>query len=269
MTPPDPYYQDELVTLYHGDCLDVLPTLSDVDLIVTSPPYNLGASPWPSLGHWKPGDSAGGKSKWRNGSDGGGGVQYADHEDAMPWEQYVYWQHVVWRLMWATLSDHGAVFWNHKTRVIGARLWKPDELIPGDLPVRQEVIWARSGGMNYNPTAFVPTHERIYVVAREAWRLKSKGASGIGDVWRMHQAPSAHPAPFPIDLPDRAIDATGPGLVCDPFAGSGTTLLAARKAGVRVIGIEKSERYCEMAAARLGSWRHSVAHEGSLWEVSP
>lgn len=260
-----PYYSDDLVTIYNDDCEAVLPSISGVDLIVTSPPYNLGASPWPSLGHWKPGDSAGGKSKWRNGSDGGGGVQYADHEDAMPWEEYVYWQHVVWRLMWATLSDHGAVFWNHKTRVIGARLWKPDELIPGDLPVRQEVIWARSGGMNYNPTAFVPTHERIYVVAKEAWRLKSKGASGIGDVWRMHQAPSAHPAPFPIDLPDRAIDATGPGLVCDPFAGSGTTLLAARKAGVRAIGIEKSERYCEMAAARCGSWRHSVDNEGSLF----
>ena len=70
---------------------------------------------------------------------------------------------------------------------------------------------------------------------------------------------------FPIDLPDRAIDATGPGLVCDPFAGSGTTLLAARKAGVRAIGIEKSERYCEMAAARCGSWRHSVDNEGSLF----
>lgn len=261
----EPYYSDDLVTLYHGDCLDVLPALSDVDLIVTSPPYNLGAAPWPALGHWKPGDSAGGKSKWRNGADGGGGVQYDDHQDAMPWPEYVYWQHQVWRAMWAALSADGVVFWNHKTRVIGARLWKPDELIPADLPVRQEVIWARAGGMNFTEAAFVPTHERIYVVAKPAWRLKSKGASGIGDVWRMNQAPSEHPAPFPLDLPHRAIDATGPCLVADPFAGSGTTLLAAKNAAVRSIGIERSERYCEMAAARLGSWRASVSHDGSLW----
>ena len=261
----EPYYRDELVTLYHGTAEDVLPTLSGVDLIVTSPPYNLGGSPWPALGHWKPGDGSGGKSKWRNGSDAGGGVHYDAHEDALPWPEYVYQQHVVWRLMWATLSDAGAVFWNHKTRVIGARLWKPDELIPADLPVRQEIIWARSGGMNYSPTCYVPTHERIYVVAKDGWRLKSKGASGLGDVWRMHQTPSDHPAPFPIDLPSRAIETTGPCLVLDPYAGSGTTLSAARSAGVPSIGVEKSERYCEMAAARLCSTEHSIHHDGSLF----
>lgn len=254
------FYSDDLVTIHHGDVLEVLDRLrlSDVDLVVTSPPYNLGAQPWPSLGHWKPGDSAGGKSKWKNGSDGGGGVQYDDHDDAIPWPEYVYWQHEVFRALWTTLSDHGAIFWNHKPRVIGARLWKPDELIPDDLPVRQEVIWARAGGMNYNPTAFVPTHERIYVVAREAWRLKSKAVSGLGDVWRMAQRPSGHPAPFPIELPERAIEATAPTLVLDPFAGSGTTLVAAKRAGVRAIGIEKSALYCQMAASRCGSLEHSL-----------
>lgn len=268
MSAPTPYYEDELVTLYHGDALEVLPLISGVDLIVTSPPYNLGASPWPALGHWKPGDSPGGKSKWRNGSDAGGGVQYDDHEDAVPWPEYVYDQHLVWRAMWSTLSDAGAIFWNHKTRVIGGRLWKPDELIPADLPVRQEVIWARAGGMNYNPTAYVPTHERIFIVAKEPWRLKSKGASGLGDVWRMPQRPSEHPAPFPLDLPARAIETTGPGLVLDPYAGSGTTLVAAKAAGVRCIGIEHSEAYCAMAAARLGSWEHSIAPDGLFGAVS-
>ena len=247
----EPYYSDEWVTLYHGRCEDVLPTLSGVDLFVTSPPYNLGASPWPHLGHWKPGDGAGGKSKWRNGSDAGGGVQYDGHDDAIPWPLYVWWQHMCWRAMWEALADDGAIFWNHKTRVIGARLWRPDELIPSDLPLRQELVWARSGGMNYNPTAFVPTHERIFVVARDAWRLKSKGASGIGDVWRIPQEPSPHPAPFPVELPARAIESTDAHLVADPFAGSGSTLVAAKRAGRKAIGIELSEAYCEIAAKRL------------------
>lgn len=262
---PEPFYADELVTIYHADNRDILPHMAGVDLVVTSPPYNLGASPWPALGHWKPGDGAGGKSKWRNGSDAGGGVQYDTHDDTMPWPDYVAWQHQMWRLMWDTLSVSGAIFWNHKTRVIGARLWKPDELIPDEFPVRQEIIWARAGGMNFNPTCYVPTHERIYVVAKEAWRLKSKGASGLGDVWRMNQAPSDHPAPFPLDLPARAIESTDPRLVLDPYAGSGTTLVAAKAAGVRAIGIERSERYCAMAAARLGSLEHSVGDEGTLF----
>lgn len=255
-----PYYDDGGVTLYCADNRDVLPTLSGIDLVFTSPPYNLGSSPWPHLGHWKPGDGSGGKSKWRNGSDGSGGVTYEDHEDTMPWPEYVAWQHEALRLMWGTLADDGAIFYNHKPRVIGGRLWLPLELNP-DLPLRQVIVWARAGGMNYNPTAYVPTHEWIMVIARESWRLKSKGASGVGDLWRVPQETNPdHPAPFPTGLPARAIDTTGPGLILDPFAGSGSTLIAAKAAGVRAIGVEKSERYCEVAVKRLA--------QGSLFDVA-
>lgn len=246
-----PYYDDGQVVIHHGRCEDVLPALADIDLIFTSPPYNLGSSPWPHLGNWKPGDSPGGKSKWRNGSDGSGGVTYSEHEDTMAWPEYVAWQQDVLRLCWASLSGTGAIFYNHKPRVIGARLWLPLELNP-DLPLRQVIVWARAGGLNFNPTAYVPTHEWLMVLAKPAWRLKSKAASGAGDVWRVPQEANAdHPAPFPVSLPALAIDTTGPGLVCDPFMGSGSTMVAAKAAGVRAIGIEKSERYCEVAARRL------------------
>jgi DNA modification methylase len=246
------YYEDELVTLYHGDCLDILPAISGVELAVTSPPYNLGGSPWPHLGNWKQGDgAAGGKSKWRNGSDGSGGVTYESHEDRMEHDDYVAWQHEVLNACWRTLTDTGAIFYNHKPRVIGGRLWTPLELNPG-LPLRQILIWARSGGMNFNPTAYVPTHEWILVFAKEAWRLRDKRASGLGDVWNQSQErANDHPAPFPIGIPARAIETTKAGLVLDPFAGSGTTLRAAKDAGRKSIGIEISERYCEMAALRL------------------
>ena len=245
-----PYYADESVTLYHGDCLDVLPTLSGVDLIVTSPPYNLKHMPWEPLGHWTNGQAKGGGGKW-SGSDGRGGIEYADHGDDMPWPEYEQWQRDVLTACWGTLSDTGAIFYNHKPRLAGERVWLPLALNP-DLPLRQIIIWARAGGINYNPAAYVPTHEWVMVLAKPAFRLKSKGASGLGDVWRVGQEPSPdHPAPFPIGIPARAIETTAPQLVLDPFAGSGTTLRAATDAGVRSIGIEKSERYCEVIANRL------------------
>lgn len=243
-----PYYDDGRAVIYHGDCAEVLPLVPDVDAVVTSPPYNIGGAPWLHLGHWKQGDSAGGRSKWKNGSDAGAGIQYDAHEDALPWPDYVAWQR---RILSALMLKAPVVFYNHKPRVIGGRLWTPLELVPNDVPLRQIVVWARPGGLNFNPTAFVPTHEWILVLAREDWRLKSKAASGLGDVWSMAPERNPHPAPFPEGLPARAIDASGARSVLDPFCGSGTTLIAAKRAGCSAIGIEKSERYCEMAARRL------------------
>ncbi len=135
--------------------------------------------------------------------------------------------------------------------MIGGRCWLPLELNP-DLPLRQIVIWARAGGMNFNPTAYVPTHEWLMVFAKPAFRLRDKGASGVGDVWRVPQeANKLHPAPFPITLPARAIETTGAKAILDPFAGIGTTLRAAKDAGCHAVGIELNERYCEIAAKRL------------------
>lgn len=248
-----PYYEADGITVYHGDCLEVLPDLGPVDLVFTSPPYNLAGAPWPHLGHWKPGDmsGSGGKEKWRNGGDGSAGGGYDLHEDAMPWPAYVEWQQAALLAMWEVLSEAGAVFYNHKPRVVGTQLWTPLELNPG-LPLRQIIVWARAGGLNYSPAAFVPTYEWIMVFAKEAFRLRSKAASGVGDLWRVPQeANQDHPAPFPVGLPARAIEATAPRLVVDPFMGSGSTLRAAMDAGVNAIGIERSERYCEVAVRRL------------------
>ena len=60
-----------------------------------------------------------------------------------------------------------------------------------------------------------------------------------------------HPAPFPLSLPLKAISATTATTVLDPFMGSGTTLRAAKDLNRKAIGIELSERYCEVAAKRL------------------
>lgn len=248
-----PYYENDGISIFNGDAVEVLSSfgMAIFDLAFTSPPYNLGGSPWPHLGNWKPGDGSGGKSKWRNGSDGSGGVSYLSHSDDMAHDAYVSWQREILTMVWNLLSDRGAIFYNHKPRVIGAKCWIPLELNPG-LPLRQIVIWARAGGMNFNPTAYVPTHEWIMIFAKEGFRLRDRSASGLGDVWRIPQeANSLHPAPFPVSLPRAAIDTTAPGVVLDPFSGIGSTLRAAKDAGCRAVGIEIEERYCEIAAKRL------------------
>jgi modification methylase len=246
----EPYYDDGVCTIYHGDCLEVLPQMAPVDLIFTSPPYNLGVTTGGGFGHWKDGDTRGGGGKWR-GSSPTGGIQYGAHDDAMPPAEYEAWQRKVLETCWSRLCDTGAIYYNHKPRIQASSLWLPLTLNPG-LPVRQIITWARAGGINFAPTHYAPTYEWIIVFAKDGFRLKSRAASGIGDLWRVPQeGRNAHPAPFPLGLPARAIETTAPRSVLDPFMGSGTTLRAAKDAGVRAVGVEVEERWCEMAAKRL------------------
>lgn len=236
------YYADDRVKLYHGDCLTVMADLSDdtFDLVFTSPPYNLGVSSGGGFpvngGLWR-------KAALRDG--------YADHHDAMPFGEYVEWQHEVLRECWRLIKPTGAIYYQHKPRVQGGVLQTPLALNPG-LPVRQIVIWDRGSGFNFAPTHYVPAHEWVLILAGPDFRLKSKGASGLTDVWRASpESGSAHPAPFPISLPARAIESTGAASVLDPFSGSGTTLRAAKDAGIHGVGIELSSSYCAMTVDRL------------------
>lgn len=240
-------------TLYLADCLTAIPLVAPADLVVTSPPYNLGAAPWARLGHWSPGNASGsgGNKKWKNGAEGGAGVKYGTHEDAMPWSEYVAWQQAVLSALWGNLAAAGAIFYNHKPRVIGTKLWTPLELVPAEVELRQVVVWSRPGGMNYSPASFVPTHEWIMLLAKPDFRLRSRGVSGLGDVWKMAPEKNEHPAPFPLDLPAKAIEATNGQIVLDPFMGSGTTGVAALRAGRKFIGIEIEPDYFEMACRRI------------------
>jgi site-specific DNA-methyltransferase (adenine-specific) len=227
-----PYYDEDGITIYHGRCEDVLPTLSGVGLVLTSPPYNLS------------GDGNQPSGTYFTNLRGG----YVEHHDAMPHAEYVAWQRSVLEACWATLTDDGAIFYNHKPIVRGNEMKLPLELNPG-LPLRQIVVWDRGSGFNRQFTYFVPAHEWIMLLAKPAFRTTTRS---VDDVWRIpFETGSEHPAPFPLSLARRAVDATTAGLVVDPFCGSGTTLRAAKDAGRRAVGIELSERYCEIAATRL------------------
>lgn len=250
-----PYYEQDGITIYHGDCRDVLPALSAgaFDLVVTSPPYNLGVSTGGGFptGHYSadaPLGKRGGAGKWSGGALANG---YGAHDDAMPPAEYEAWQRDTLRQLWRLITDTGAIFYNHKPRVQGGELWSPLSLNPG-LPVRQIIIWRRAGGVNFSPSFYCPTHEWVIVFAKAGWRLKNKGASGAGDVWEIAQEVNTpHPAPFPERLPLTAIETTGAKRILDPFAGWGTTLVAAKRLGSHAVGVELEERNCELAAKRL------------------
>lgn len=243
-------------TLLLGDCMDILPCLETVDIVFTSPPYNLGTTtgggmPGKKLGNYKDGargKQRGGMGKWSGGLLVHG---YSSYRDAMPHDEYVAWQKEFVTRCYDILSDDGAIFYNHKPRVLGGVVVTPLEYLP-DLPVRQIVMWARAGGINFSPAFYCPTHEWIIVIAKPDFRLRDKAASGAGDVWYIPQEPNPlHPAPFPLKLPLTALETTKPGIVLDPFMGSGTTGVACQKLARRFIGIEMDEGYFDIACERI------------------
>lgn len=230
-----------------GDSLDVmrrLPTGS-IDLIVTSPPYNLKNSSGNGMK-----DGRGGK--WENASLLHG---YQEHSDNMPYDEYCRWQRKCLRQMLRLIPEDGAIFYNHKWRVQRGLLQDRTEIVK-DFPVRQIIIWKRKGGINFNAGYFLPTYEVIYVIAKPGFKL-ARGANKAGDVWEiMQEMNNPHPAPFPVELIDRIISSTDAKLILDPFAGSGTTGVAAVNNGRDYVLIDNSEKYCEMAKMRLegGPW---------------
>jgi site-specific DNA-methyltransferase (adenine-specific) len=164
----------------------------------------------------------------------------------------VAWQRDVLRACWRVLAPGGAIFYNHRPRIVHKSLWFPLELNPG-LPLRQIIIWDRMEGVGLGDGHFCPMYEWIMVFAGEGFRLVDRGASARGDVWRLRgvRDPSGHPAPFPVGLPERALLATGARTVLDPFAGTGATLRAAMNLHRRAIGVEIEGRWCRAAVERL------------------
>ncbi|MBU0517289.1 MAG: site-specific DNA-methyltransferase, partial [Proteobacteria bacterium] len=219
-----------MIQLILGDCLEKMREIESgsVDMVLTSPPYNLGNTtgggfPEKNIGHYSTRGSMkarGGLGKWGGGKLADG---YDGYNDALPFDEYVAWQHAVLNECWRLLADTGAIYYNHKTRVLNGAAVTPMVYNPG-LPLRQIVIWARAGGVNFSPAFYLPTHEWIMVLAKPNFRLRDKSASGAGDVWYIPQeANTAHPAPFPLSLAIRAIETTSCKTILDPFMGSGTT----------------------------------------------
>lgn len=225
-----------------GDSIDEMKKMpaESIDLVVTSPPYNLKNSSGNGMK-----DGRGGK--WANASLING---YSHYNDNMPHDKYAEWQRSCLNEMFRLIKEDGAIFYNHKWRVQRGLIQDRQDIVK-DFPVRQIIIWRRKGGINFNPGYFLPTYEVIYLIAKPKFRLTKK-ANAHGDVWEFKQEmKNNHPAPFPVQLIDRIITSTNAEIILDPFMGSGTTAITALGNNRDFIGIDLSPDYCKMAKERI------------------
>ena len=229
-------------TIMCGDTLDVLRNLPDnsVGVGVTSPPYNKLL----------------GKNKgWLVGS-----VVYDTYVDYLPEGEYQKNQIDVLNELFRVTKEGGSFFYNHKVRWDKGKMLHPMEwLSKTNWTIRQEIIWDRGIAANIRGWRFWQVEERIY------WLYKPVGKNLIGkeleskdalltSIWRIRpETANRHPAPFPIELPLRCLlSVAAPNdIVIDPYCGSGTTLVAAKKLGLPYLGIDVSKSYVEIAKKRL------------------
>jgi site-specific DNA-methyltransferase (adenine-specific) len=213
-----PYYEADGVTLYHGDCKEILPSLAG-DALVTDPPFGIGwaRATWndrpeetPDLMHWLVGAAE------RTVPNG-----WCFVFQSMPnVSRFHEWFPAGWRIFAACKNF---------AHIRPTGIWHSWD------PV---VFWRNGakGGPNSGPNS---GH-----VNRDYY---------VGNVAGMFGAGIDHPTPKPIDTMKHIVQLAAPegGLIIDPFSGSGTTLLAAKETWRRAIGIEIEERYCELTAKRL------------------
>ena len=232
-----------------GDSIEEMKKMDSesVDLIITSPPYNLMNTTSNSM-------KTGTSMKWKNNAIQNG---YKSNSDNLPRNEYIKWIRDNLKEMFRLLKPNGAIFFNHKFRVQNGLIQNHDEILNG-FNVRQVIIWARAGGFNFNQYFFLPTYEVIYMMpktpkGKDSFKLK-KGGNKIGDVWKINQERNnSHPAPFPVEIVDNILSSCEGKLVLDPFGGSGTTAISALKNGWDYILIDNSNEYCEMAKERISN----------------
>lgn len=227
--------------LIQGDCLSEMAKLpaGSIDLIVTSPPYNLRRSSGNGL---KSGGGNHASPKLMHG--------YGLCTDDMPRRDYVALMRRCLEGMMRLIPDDGAIFLNVKERVQNKLRETPEDIVRG-FPVRQRITWQRCGGNNFNETYFLPTSEIIYLIAKPGFKL-APGANRLKDVWSFSQERNnLHPAPFPVELPRRCIESTTAKIVLDPFSGSGTTGVAAMSLGRDFVGIEVEPKFVVQSFKRI------------------
>jgi DNA modification methylase len=205
-----PYYQDENMTIYHGDCREIMPEL-DFDVIVSDPPYGTESSE---------GNPQGGYGRRQNRTVKGFTIANdvgTETRDAM------------------------------LSMVTGLPIClfgSPRQPDP-PMPIVDRLVWNKTRpGMNGGPWRYM--HETIYVTEGFV-RVDDSATSVITEF----PTASEHLHAKPIGLMLRLVAAAPPGVILDPFMGSGTTLRAAKDLGRQAIGIELDEKYCEMAADRM------------------
>lgn len=118
---------------------------------------------------------------------------------------------------------------------------------------RMKLVWDTKGalGMGAMDLPWKPAHQEIYVLGSGFKGRRSSDVLTVAPVQSLGYNGREHPHQKPVELMRALIDKCPEGAIADPFAGSGSTLVAAKSMGRRAIGVELEERYCEIAAKRL------------------
>jgi site-specific DNA-methyltransferase (adenine-specific) len=203
---PEPFYNEDGITLYCCDCRDILPHLPQVDLVLTDPPYGIG---------WKP---------------------RVNHQD-QPWIDNKQFDP-------GPFLDFGTehVFWgaNYFSRLLPH---SPDWLTWVKRPIHYDFS---------SDTRSYSTVELAWTNLRCGARFKAHTWDGGLRAGVSDNRTFCHPSQKPIELMVWCLEfSRTSGTILDPFAGSGTTLVAAKQLGRRAIGIEIEPRYCAIAVERL------------------
>lgn len=213
------YYEDDHVTIWHGDCREVLAWL-DGDVLVTDPPYGVGfVSGGPRIN--------------------GFGVRSVSTATKITGDEDT------------TARDNVLRSWGPRPALVFGS-WKA----PRPPAIAQRLLWIKQ---NTTPalggTPWSSADEEIYVLG-DGWigprclnyYVSTEARAGSGGL----AARIGHPTPTPVALMRWLLERCPPGVVVDPFMGSGSTLRAAKDLGRKAIGVELDERYCEIAARRMG-----------------
>ncbi len=250
-------------TLIRGDCLSVMRRMpaGSVDVVVTSPPYNLG-------------------------------LAYRSYKDSLSEESYLDWMEVICSKVARVMRDDGSFFLN----IAGssAQPWLPFELmvrLRKLFTLQNHISWIKSvavGEVTHghfkpvnSPRYVNRNHEHIFHLTKQGDVELDRLGAGVpftdksnihrrqhredrrcrGDTWfipyetvRSRQARYSHPGTFPVALPERCIRLHGlkpEMVVLDPFMGTGTSLIAAESLKIRSIGIEADTTYVRFARKRL------------------
>jgi site-specific DNA-methyltransferase (adenine-specific) len=225
-----------MLTLQHGDCNELATKLEDnsINCTVTSPPYN------------KQGVGGGLFRK----------IKYDTFDDSLPEEDYQNLQIELLDTLFDKTVEGGSLFYNHKVRYIKGDAISPWAwLTKTKWHIREEIIWHRGMGTEISGYRFTQTEERIYWLCKGAKHPRlARECANWTSVWKFGaDMKNDHPAPYPLQLPTRCIQAvmTEPGVVFDPYNGSGTTGVAATLSGHDYIGFDVSEKYLSEARQRI------------------
>jgi site-specific DNA-methyltransferase (adenine-specific) len=214
----NPYYQDDAVTIYHGDCREILPEISGADLVVTDPPYGVD---------------------WRSNRRI---VKHAKIQN----DAELDWLPDVFGKIHSSLKDDTLCVsfygWPDADQFVEA--WRS-----AGFGMKSHVVWIKNNiGLGWFTRG---QHEVAYLLSKGK---PAKPDHAISDViYADTTGNELHPTQKPESLITKLILPFCPigGLILDPFMGSGTTLRAAKDLGRKAIGIELNERYCEIAARRM------------------